>query len=584
MAVTNEASHLGSSEISIDDLDVASAERMLRRKRLLFLYKVSVPVFVVSCVQAISLQLHFTLVLHATTFTCFFFSLRTFFRTENITKASWQYLVGFSVLVGLSTLVDHQMRSSVIWLLPLIPVIAAHLLGSRAAVFVAIGTSLVVVGTWLSSLFFTIAPEHHFNLFDKLVLHQFSLLVASGLGLSALRTATRQIRVIRKHEDELSEAQLAIEDTRRAKSLFLANMSHEIRTPLNGILGLTRLLSDKATGHADKEAIDIARTCGEQLMHLLNGVLDLSKMEAGKFRLRGDRIEILDLAQELEVSFASRFQKRGMNLLWQCHLERDLVLADRNCILRALSVFLDNALEHSGANLVEVCVSARRSDDAEKLEVDWSIRDNGMGMPQSVLDKALRISSKDVVSVDERYQGAGLGFALGVRILDLMGCHVSMESERGRGLFVRIRMPLAMCTQDDDVAARGTVEIRPALRLLLVDDNKINRLVASRTLALLECEVHEAQDGSQAVEMAQRQAFDLILMDLHMPEMDGLQATREIRAGEGPNKDTPIVALTAGDFEDGAEERQAAGMNDFLRKPIEETALKRVLGALCQAA
>lgn len=561
-----------------DDADREKSERLLRRKRLLFLYKISAPMLVFYCVQAIALRLEFTLVLDAITFTCFFLSLRTFFTKDNITRASWQYLLGFSVLIGLTPLVDNQVRSSVIWLLPLIPVIAAHLLGSRAAVLVGIGTSTVILGIWGSSFFWTIPPEHHFKLFDKLLLHQFALVVASGLGLSALRTARTQIRVIREHEAELKQAQLAVEDARRAKSLFLANMSHEIRTPLNGILGLTRLLDERVALDADKEAVQMAKHCGEKLLHLLNGVLDLSKIEADKFRLRRESVDLEELSSELAAKFETLYQARSVGLHLSMDFERDRVMVDRGCICAVLSVFLENALLHSGADLVEFTGFIQDGEQGQASMLLWSIRDNGRGMRQADLDELLAAPVGELGFSDERGQSPGLGFTLAVRLLELMNAEIRSESAPGAGVLVEIRMPVRRDASKKSEAAGVAPR---SLRLLLVDDNRINRIIASRTLAPFVRELKEAQDGNEALELAQAEAFDLIFMDLEMPGLGGIEATRRIRRGKGPNHATPIVALTAGDFEEGASERKAAGMDDYLRKPIEERELLRVLNRYC---
>lgn len=554
------------------------SERVLRRRRLLFLYKVSGPAFVFFLIQSLRLGLKLGLLLNLVALLLFALSMKTLFRQDNITKASWQYISGFSVLIGFTPMIDGHLNSSVIWLLPLIPVIAAHLLGARAIVFVAFGTTLAVVGTWLASIYLDIRPEHNFQLLDKVILHQFALLVASGLGLSAIRAAKQQIQVIRGQEEELHRAQHALEAARQAKAMFLANMSHEIRTPLNGILGMTELLDAEKLEKEDRKAVRGARDCGQQLLSLLNGVLDLSKIEAEKLSLREEAYRIADVGHELESRYLEKFKALGMDFEVEL-ADFDLELrGDRHRVVQVLSIFVQNALQFSESSLVRVASHVLREDEHDWH--CWFIQDDGVGMSQELLDRVVPQRSQDLVNSAVGFHGAGLGIDLATKLISLMGGTLQLESEPGQGVSVEFRLPMLCADSGKGSEPEGPAPISAvtSLHVLLVDDNQINRRIASRLLERFNCKVVQAADGSQALDAAQA-PFDLILMDLQMPVMDGLTATSKIRAEDGPNQQTPIVALSAGTFEEDQLARKKAGMSGFLCKPIDPYELERLLRA-----
>lgn len=560
-----------------DSLDHTHPEYVLRRQRLLFLYKISAPILVFYCIQAIALRLPFTLFLDSITITLFIASLRTYTSTGNLEKASWQYLIAFSVLVGLTPLVDHQLKSSVIWMLPLIPLIAAHLLGARAALVVAAGTAVTMVGTWISTLWWTIAPEHHFKLFDKVLLHEFSLLIASGLALSALRTTKTQILVMRKQQKLLRKAHASTQEAREAKSQFLANMSHEIRTPLNGILGITELLAQGCKEEHSRATLQIAQDCGNRLLDLLNGLLDLSKLEAGKLKLREERFALFSVLSEVRRKFSQSCVEHNIRLEIENDVQDLMLEGDAKRLLQLLSLFIDNSIKHSqGRNIV---LSVRADDKRQVLLC--AVCDDGIGMADSPNMRDKAVASQVQIRLHESRKGAGIGLVLASRLVELMQGELRFETAPYRGMKTELVIPMRIQgpiplesgrRREESFAARIA-----SMRVLLVDDNAVNRLVASKVLRQFDCTVQQAQDGLEAVQIAQGQAFDLILMDLHMPLMNGLEATRVIRREAGPNQRTPIAALTAGEYDEGLADRHEAGMNDFLNKPIERLELQRIL-------
>lgn len=558
--------------------DTTHPEYVLRRQRLLFLYKISAPILVFYCIQAIVLRLAFTLFLDAITITLFVSSLRTYTSSGNLVKASWQYLLGFSVLVGFTPLVDNQVKSSVIWMLPLIPLIAAHLLGARAALVFAGGTATVMMGTWLSTFWWTIAPEHHFKLFDKILLHEFSLVIAAGLALSALRTTKAQILMMRTQQEQLRKAQVSTQKAREAKSQFLANMSHEIRTPLNGILGITEILAQGCEDDEAQATLKIAQDCGNRLLHLLNGLLDLSKLEAGKLKLRAEEFALSSLRRELELKFKNSCSENCIDLKIEGNEHERRVSGDRKRLVQILSILIDNAIKHSQGREVRVLIQF----SPEPQELHCEVLDDGIGLTEPPRINSEAFSSHAPLRSHDSREGAGIGLVLASKLVELMDGELRFETAPHQGMKVDLSLPLqtlAAITPHQRISKveSPTEGSSDSMRVLLVDDNAINRVVARQVLRHFDCITQEATNGLEALELAQRESFDLILMDLHMPQMSGLDATRALRSEIGPNQRTPIVALTAGEYDDGLKERQEAGMNDFLNKPIERVELERIL-------
>jgi signal transduction histidine kinase/ActR/RegA family two-component response regulator len=354
------------------------------------------------------------------------------------------------------------------------------------------------------------------------------------------------------------------------KSEFLANMSHEIRTPMNGIIGTISLLADSGVTAEQAEYLETIQSCGESLLQLVNDILDLSKVEAGKLVLERAPLRIRELVADAlaVVTPAARAKGLAVTRHFDPHLPES-VMGDAQRLRQVLLNLLSNAVkftEHGTVSL-ETSVVSR---DADAIRLCLAIRDTGIGIPREAQESIFEPFIQADCSTTRRYGGTGLGLAICRRMLTLMNGHLEVESQVGRGSCFRafLSLPPATCAAaPEPLPAARIPAANRALRILLAEDNVINRTVAVRLLERMGHRVDAAADGAQAVAAVSRERYDLVLMDCQMPVMDGYAAAREIRSLKLPAT-PPIVALTANAMAEDRRRCLEAGMDDYLAKPI----------------
>jgi len=403
--------------------------------------------------------------------------------------------------------------------------------------------------------------------------------VMAALGWQILRVAHR----LGVHERALTDAMADLEEARDraesanvAKSQFLANMSHEIRTPLNGVLGMAQVLGKSDLDPADQAKVQVIRRSGEALLALLNDILDLSKVEAGKMELD---IQPFDLEQAVDVAtcgFAELAAQKGVRFLVEVEpAARGVWRGDGGRIRQVLANLASNAVKFTAAG--EVQVRVRRTNDGFACTVS----DSGVGMAPDRLEQLFRRFSQIDPTATRKFGGTGLGLAISREFVELMGGRVAVTSVEGRGSAFSFELPLEWLhasVAPEAVAAKAEPGL-PKLRVLAAEDNPTNQLLLAAILEPLGVELTLAADGAEALETFAGERFDVVLMDVQMPVMNGVDAAQAMRALEVRNglAPTPILAVSANVMRHQIEEYLAAGMNGFVAKPIEMTALVAAL-------
>ncbi len=396
------------------------------------------------------------------------------------------------------------------------------------------------------------------------------------------------ITELRQREKQLREAQRAAEAANEAKSAFLANTSHEIRTPLNAIVGLAQVLEKMDLPEDAAEYISSILDAGKTLTNLLNDVLDLSKIEAGKLEASPIDADLAHTLRRLLRLWRPKADEKGLELTLTLDGELPGVLSfDPLRVRQCVSNLISNAIKFTADGRVSVHASAARVDD--DYEITISVTDTGIGIPEETRERLFKPFSQADGSISREFGGTGLGLAITKRLCELMGGDVGVESEAGKGstFTMTFRAEGAQSNvlpgADKDAGAKtDALSSLSNLRVLIVDDLPINRQVVGLFLRPSGCETVEATNGKDATERLEAEDFDIVLLDVHMPVMDGLQAIRTIRASDKPYKDVPVIALTADAMADDRERYLSLGMSGYTPKPINEgdlvSEILRVLG------
>ena len=383
---------------------------------------------------------------------------------------------------------------------------------------------------------------------------------------------------LRKREKELVKARKAAETASVSKSAFLANMSHEIRTPLNGVLGMAQVLAATNLNDQQRDYIGTIIESGKTLMSLLNDVLDLSKIEAGKFDIVDTDTNLSHVMRRQLTLWKPRAEEKGIELTLAFDADMPAWASiDAVRVQQCVSNLISNAIKFTSQGRVEVIVVAKPlSLGAHTIEV--IVRDTGAGMDAETLGRLFKPFAQADESIQRSHGGTGLGLSITRRLAELMGGTASATSEPGRGSTFRFSFranPAKPRAVAPSVAQGAPSDIREHLkqsnlRVLLVDDHPINRQVASLFLRPFNMRIVEAVNGAEALAALERETFDLVLLDMHMPVMDGPTTIAKIRASNQPWAATPVIALTADAMSGDRERFLAMGMDGYLSKPLAE--------------
>ena len=370
-------------------------------------------------------------------------------------------------------------------------------------------------------------------------------------------------------EKELENAKIIAEKASKTKEMFLANMSHEIRTPLNVLLGMIRLIEKESSDTTILDYIDTSKDAAKHLLSILNDILDMSKIESGKMKINNLPMDIFSINTSLENIFYPSASEKNIEYISYVDPQIEPLRGDEIRLRQVLINLISNALKFTEKGKIITNIRLLENTD-EYQKINFSVEDTGIGMSSDFIHNIFEKFTQESNLANRKYEGTGLGMTISKDIVQLMNGQLQIESTQNVGTKVQFNLTFKKANKPKHtkILLKLKTKLLKGKNILLMEDNKLNRIIVRKMLELSECIVEEAENGNQAINKLINHTYDLILMDIQMPEMDGIEATKIIRTGL--NLKTPIIALTANSFQHDIDKYFDIGMNDFIIKPFEE--------------
>ncbi|MBW2659559.1 MAG: PAS domain S-box protein [Deltaproteobacteria bacterium] len=415
-----------------------------------------------------------------------------------------------------------------------------------------------------------------------------SRLIENPGNLTGIIGVTRDITSRKRMITELETAKEKAYAASRAKSRFLANMSHEVRTPMNGVIGMLQLLQMTGLSDEQDEYVRTASASGESLLTIINDILDNAKIESGKVEIKPEPFEILSILSPLITSFKSSLNPEDISLNFSVSPEvPDVFIADPVRIRQILFNLIGNAVKFTDHGEISISIQLLEELEDGFLRIGWTVSDTGVGIPENAGDELFEPFTQAEANTGRKHKGTGLGLSIVKQLVNQMGGQVSLARNEPRGTIFTFDIVVESCRNTDIIQRQEQITpvlTSPLRRLstLIVEDEPINQQILKAILKKLGHKTRVAADGYSALEILSSNNFDVILMDVQMPDMDGIETARIIRSSkkfEKINK-IPIIALTAYAMAGDREKCVNAGMNYYLSKPVDIKALAKILKTL----
>jgi signal transduction histidine kinase/CheY-like chemotaxis protein len=413
---------------------------------------------------------------------------------------------------------------------------------------------------------------------------EWGIILAITAGLACIFTfwyITNRIKQQQQLYDQLNKSEKNVRQAGIMKENFMANMSHEIRTPMNAILGFTNLLQKEPLNEKSREFVNSIQNSGENLMTIINDVLDFSKIEAGMMRIEANSFSLRGLLHSIETMFASKIQPKNLRLTVDVEKSiPDVLKGDAVRLTQMMANLVNNSVKFTNAGSIDIRVTAGKEKE-DAVEISFSVKDTGIGIPANKLDTIFERFQQADDDTTRKYGGTGLGLSIVKQLVELQNGTISVSSAQNEGTEFVVTIPYMIAVEINE---RDKIKFMPAneiqlnknnIKILVAEDNAMNQSLMKHLLTEWNLDFHIVNNGQEAIEALRGKKYNLVLMDIQMPQMDGYTATMKIR--NELNNPIPIIAMTAHAMAGEREKCLSYGMNEYISKPIRENELFKII-------